>query len=38
MTSTIFILNEALYGSERCTVLRLEIPKQRAKEAEKKHE
>ena len=38
MTSTIFTLNEAPYGSERCNVLRLEIPKQRAKEAEKKHE
>ena len=39
MTSTIFILNEAPYGSERsCNVLRLEIPKQRATDNEEKHE
>ena len=38
MTSTIFILNEAPYGSERCNVLRLEMPKQRATDNEEKHE
>ena len=38
MTSTLFILNEAPYGSERCNVLRLEIRKQRAADAEKKYE
>lgn len=39
MASPLFILNEAPYGSERaCNVLRLEIRKQRAADAEKKHE
>ena len=39
MTSALFILNEAPYGSERaCNGLRLEIPKQRATENEEKHE
>ena len=39
MTSKLFILNEAPYGSERsCNVLRLEIRKQRATDNEEKHE